>query len=227
MAYAYDYKKNISKAWDEIDPIDLQMGRAAYPVYQKTLRGIAEHYKVPFIPTVEAFVALSPNNDYHGNLRSLVSILQALTTGKTFDDCIISTYRSCGQRAWGYLTGEVSFLDKVKGRKITAFRDNILYLGDSKLVTVDGHMIAIACGEDMNMKEANFKLRGGGPLYTEVEKAVRALTRSTDIPPCDIQATLWTWRKRTKNIRMDTQLGLFTKKTKWDGVLTPDMIKPY
>ena len=133
-------------------PTDIQMGCKAYPVYHHTLRAMARHYGTGFVPTVEAFVALSPNNDYHGNLRSLASILEALQVGLTFDHCQITTYRGCGVRAWGYLVGEVSFLDTVKGRKITSFRDNILYLRDSRKVTVDGHMISLAHGRDMTMR---------------------------------------------------------------------------
>jgi len=221
------YRINIKAAWQLVSTSDKEMGMTAYPTYNATLRGLSDFYETGFIPTVEAFVALSPNNDYHGNLRSLVSLLRAYQQGHNFDDCVISTYRACGTRAWGYLSGEVSFLDKVKGRKITSFRDNILYLDQSRRVTVDGHMIAIALGSsNMTMSEANLALRST-TIYDDVENAVMALARQEGTSPCAVQAILWTWRKRTLGIKMDTQMDLFTGKTRWDGVIPPEEIMPY
>ena len=218
---------NLNAAWEQTTHTDREMGRSAYPVYQQTLRGLSDLYKTGFVATVEAFVALSPNNDYHGNLRSLVSLLVAYQQGKSFDNCVISTYRACGERAWGYLSGEVSFLDTVKGRKITSFRDNILYLEDSRRVTVDGHMIALGLADPhMTMSEANLALRQTG-LYDDIERTVLGIARSSREAPCTIQAALWMWRKRTLGIKMNTQLDLFTGTTKWDGVIPADEIIPY
>lgn len=221
-----DRIKNLARAWAQVSDSDMLMGERAYPVYHETLKGMAAHYNAPFVQTVEAFVALSPNNDYHGNLRSLASLLHARRRGHTFEHCTISTYRSCGARAWGYLSGEVSFLDTVKGRKIISFRDNILYLDKSKRVTVDGHMICIAEGHSMTMTEANYRLRDGR-IYDQIEAEVLALSRRVKQSPCRIQATLWTWRKRTLGIKIDTQADLFTGKTKWDGVIPAIEIEPY
>jgi len=221
-----NFRKNVLDAWRQVNLIDLDRGVKAYPTYHHTLRGLASYYNTPFVATVEAFVALSPNNDYHGNLRSLVSLLRAWENRDDFSSCTISTYRACGERAWGYLSGEVSFLDTVKGRKITSFRDNILYLDDSRKVTVDGHMVCIAHGRRMTMTEANLALRHKG-TYDHTERAVLTLAKRELIAPCAVQATLWTWRKRTLGIKMDTQQDLFTGTTKWDGVIAPEDIKPY
>jgi hypothetical protein len=98
-------RRALQAAWSEVPDEDKEMGLKAYPVYHPTLRGMATHYGTPFIPTVEAFVAMSPNSDYHGNLRSLANVLAAIKAGDRFEDCVISTYRACGRRAWGYLTG--------------------------------------------------------------------------------------------------------------------------
>lgn len=218
-------QRNIRKAWSCVSEGDLEMGLRAYPAYRETLRGMADFYGTPFVATVEAFVALSPNNDYHGNLRSLASLLRAWHEGRG-SDWIISTYNGCGTRAWSYLTGEVSFLDTVKGRKITAFRHNILYPETSRLVTVDGHMVAIGHGKKLNMKQANFALREGN-TYDDVQATILGLRRKAKLPIPAIQATLWTWRKRTQRIRFDGQIDMFTGTTNWDGVIPPDKILPY
>lgn len=220
-------KKNLSEFWKGVSDVDLEIGKQSYPSYQKTLRQFAEFYGTPFIPTVEAFVALSPNNDYHGNLRSLASVLWVAAGNIVpFSEVTISTYRACGERALGYLSGEVSFLDTVGGLKIRAFRDNILYLEKSRRVTVDGHMVAICSGtEKMTMKEAAFALNDH--LYRKNEKAILSFARSKKIAPCDVQATMWVSRKRRLGIKMDTTADMFTGKSRWDGVLDPMEFPPF
>lgn len=219
-------RRYLQEAFRATSAHDRTMGAKAYPTYHDTLRGLASHYGALFIPTVEAFVAMSPNSDYHGNLRSLVSLLVPYRAGGSFDDCVISTYRGCGARAWGYLTGEVSFLDTVKGRKITSFRDNILYPDTSRKVTVDGHMICIAAGKDLTMTEANFLMRDRH-MYADIEGPVLAIAAASGLPVAAVQATLWTWRKRTLAIKFDSQADLFTGMTRWDRVLHPDELLPY
>lgn len=220
------FDTNIKTAWGQVTEDDLAMGVKAYPTYNAILNALAKHYDAGFVQTVEAFVALSPNNDYHGNLRSLVTLLKARATGRTFADCTISTYRGCGTRAWSYLSGEISFSDIVKGRKITSFRHNILYPDSSPLVTVDGHMIALGVGDKLTMKEANFRLREVG-TYDAIEGSVRGLARKIGAPVPAVQATLWTSRKRRMGIKFDGQIDLFTGTTRWDQVLTPADVLPY
>lgn len=52
---------NINEVFLQADSIDLEEGKAAYENYNTLLRNIATHYNVGFIPTVQAFVSLSPN----------------------------------------------------------------------------------------------------------------------------------------------------------------------
>lgn len=68
--------KNIQKVFRQVDAIDLREGLVAYERYHETLRKVSIYYRVGFVQTVAAFAALSPNNDYVGNLRSLVSVIQ-------------------------------------------------------------------------------------------------------------------------------------------------------
>lgn len=218
-------KEQIDLAWSHVSPDDLAMGAKAYPTYQSILRAMASHYGAPYVGTVEAFVALSPNSDYHGNLRSAASLLQAFQAGGTFEECTISTYRACGQRAWSYLTGEVSFLDTVGGKKITSFRDNILYPDTSKRITVDGHMIAIYTGSNFTMSQANLALRTIG--YKTIEQEFAKLFRREKVPFPAGQAALWMSRKRRAGIKLTPQLNLLHEDTDWDRVIPPEEILPY
>lgn len=225
---------NLKRAWERVEPMDIEMGEHAYRIYHETLRNFAEFYGVGFVPTVEAFVALSPNNDYHGNLRSLAAVLFANSTGRPIGNkassdpnvLMVSTYTQCGHRALSYIKGEVSFMDTVRGEKIRSFRDNILYVNNSRRITVDGHMIAICVEKDMTMREANFEIRKVGG-YHFLERVCLQLSRSTKFSPCATQAILWTSRKRIKDIKFSTQSSLFGKNTAWDRALVPQDYPPY
>lgn len=65
----------------QADSTDRKDGARAYAAYRTVLQRFADHYGAPLDRTVAAFAALSPNNDYHGNLRSLSSVLRAHRDG--------------------------------------------------------------------------------------------------------------------------------------------------
>lgn len=198
--------KNLEALFDQSDHGDRFEGRLAYRRYRRVLRRFADFYGFGLVPTVEAFAALSPNNDYHGNLRSLASVLDGIRRGAALEDITVSTYRSCAKRAWKYATGEVSFLDTVGGRKITAFRHNLLYPRSSTAVTVDGHMFAAWAGEALTMKEAALRFGRSDAAYDEVSDGITRLARRNGYLPCEMQATLWITRKRVTANRYTCQL---------------------
>jgi hypothetical protein len=219
-------KKNLQIAWDNVSVQDREIGEASYPSYHETLQGFAKFYGFGIVPTVEAFAALSPNNDYHGNLRSLSAVMYSVAADVPYSDLTISTYRACGGRAISYLKGTMSFLDTVGGPKITAFRDNLLYVGRSKRVTVDGHMAAIWSGNHgWTMKDAAAFLTTAN--YHLAEYHMRHFARTVKMKPCALQATLWVSRKRRQGIKFDSQEDLFSGKTKWEEVATPHRYPPY
>lgn len=229
MKKTTDFQRNLQAAWDQVTEVDIELGHDAYHVYHRTLRSWAAYYGFGFVQTVEAFVALSPNNDYHGNLRSLSSCMAGLRGGYDAESIVVSTYKACRDRALGYLTGEVSFLDTVGGEKITSFRHNILYPDDSKRATIDGHLIAILTGHPkITMKEATFLLRDYGG-YKPLERALVLFARRIGRPASSTQAILWTWRKRQQGIKFSTQLSLLPgeEKTPWSRPLTPEEQPPY
>jgi len=161
------------------------------------------------VPTVEVFAATSPNNDYHGNLRSMASVLDAVRKGIPPERVTVTCYNSCATRAYVYATGEVSFLDTVGGEKITAFRHNLLYPRTSRRVTVDGHMFAAWKGDtSMTMKEAALEFGRSKKHYVAVEQDIVKLARRHKMLPHQMQAILWITRKRVNAIRYSTQLHM-------------------
>lgn len=195
--------------WDQTTPTDRVEGGLAYRRYNLTLRRFAKFYGFGIVPTVEAFAATSPNNDYHGNLRSMAAVLYAVREGIPIDDVTVSCYNACAKRAYGYVTGEVSFLDTVRGLKITAFRHNLLYPRTSNMVTVDGHMFGLWYGEEnMTMKQAALLVGRSPKMYAAVSKDITTFARRMKLLPCQMQAILWIAKKRVTANKYSVQMHM-------------------
>lgn len=192
--------RHIKKYWEHVTPADRAAGAAAYPAYHEMMRRIAQHYNVDQTRATEAFAALSPNSDYFGNLRSLVSLLQGMHEGCEFT---VSTYKACAERAVTYITGEADFLSTVKGKKITAFRNCIVDPVGCDQFVLDGHMIAVALGQPMTMTEAQLAMRKVG--YENIEQAYVRFAKRLSVRVPELQATLWFCRKRHESVKFTTQ----------------------
>lgn len=218
---------NLHRLWRQRDDTDHQEGLVAYIRYRGVMETFARYYGFSVEDTTSAFVALSPNNDYHGNLRSLASVLCGVKHGWHPEAMTVSTYKACRNRAVSYLTGEADFLSTVKGPKIRAFRDNILNPLTSDEVTVDGHMVGAWYGESMTMKEAAALLKSKAH-YDTIARGIAALARQYEIRPCAAQAILWLTRKRILNVKYDAQLSLFQDRNDiWKTVCRPEDFPPY
>lgn len=217
--------RNLRRMYDLADEDDRREGRLAYWRYNAVMREFADVYDAPLDRTLAAFCALSPNNDYYGNLRSMASVLWAVQHDIPCDRVTVSTYNHCRDRAYSYVTGETSFLGKSKGPKIRAFYHNILDPDDRTHVTIDGHMKAAYEGVDMTMKEAIVRTKGE---YKRIRDATMRLARLEGLVPNQLQATIWFARKRTRNIKYNPQLGLFDDPSdKWGTIVRAADALPY
>lgn len=218
-------RRNLERAWDNVTPDDVRIGAVAYTNYHMALRHFARFYGTGFVQTVEAFVILSPSNDLRGNLRSLASCLFYLAMNRTSPAPVLTTFRKFGDRALSYLDGSASFLDITTGKKIIAFRHNILYPTTSQMVTVDGHMAAICAGRDLTMKQGLFVVKEHG--YETLESLIRGLSRSIGMQPCDVQAILWYARRREIGMQGAVQDDMFLESGRWDVPLSALDFPPY
>lgn len=214
---------NILKCWDLTDEIDKREGATAYQKYHDMLYAIAKHYQVGFVQTVAAFAALSPNNDYMGNLRSLVTLIQGVKAGWDVDIITTSTYNACRDRAYLFLTGEQDFLISTKGPKTRAFYHNIINPYDPAHVTIDGHMYGVWVGKQFIMKDvAQLKIP-----YAKIEHGFKTVARWLGLIPNQLQATLWFTWKRHHNVVYNAQLGLYNSEDVWGLNIEPADIKPF
>lgn len=215
--------QHIERVYQRVDQLDYREGMRAYPSYRATLSRLADRYEVPLPRVVASFAALSPNNDYVGNLRSTVTLLEGFTSGWSLDKINVSTYRACATRAWAFLSGNIEFLETTKGKKTRAFYQNILDPADPEPVTIDGHMLGLWFGQRLTMKEAVRKRI----KYDDVAADFRAYASDVKILPNQLQAMLWFTWKRINHVIFRPQLSLFRTHDQWGLDLQPEEIRPF
>lgn len=222
MTFGYEALEDMFR---QADPVDIAEGKLAYSRYHVVMQRLADHYDVPLDRVVAAFCALSPNSDYRGNLRSLVSVLDGHRRNWSVHQVQVATYRHCLMRAWMYVKGTADFMQHTKGLKIRAFYTNVLNPDDDTRATIDGHMSAIWHNQPQwTMKEAIIR----PATYREIEYDVKRLAFWHQMLPHQMQAILWFTRKRTRAIVYDPQMQLFTAKDDlWQTLQHPADIHPY
>lgn len=196
---------NLRKMFALADIDDVGEGLLAYQRYNEMMRKMADRYQQPLDRVIAAFVSLSPNNDYMGNLRSTISVLEGLRCGHEQKTVTVSTYNHCRDRAWAYLTGTADFIKDTRGPKIINFYHNLLDPYDPKWVTIDGHMVGAWLDMPITMKEAAYVRFS----YEEIKQAAIDLAAGLCMLPNQFQATVWFTRKRVLRAKYSPQLELF------------------
>jgi hypothetical protein len=215
--------KNLRDLWAQADEMDISDGIHAYQRYHEVMKTIAAHFSTPLNMTTAAFVALSPNSDYLGNLRSLISMLEAKRQGFDYEDAIVSTYNACRARAALYLKS-TPFLDHAKGLKTRAFYQNILEPTKPGPVTVDGYMYHAWAGTTGGMRDANITKK----IYGQISEDISKLARQHGYLPHETQAILWFARKRINGVVYSGQLDLFGADLGFQKTtFSVEEIKPY
>jgi hypothetical protein len=217
-----DHVGNILRVFRAADPIDLREGLVAYERYNKTMRRISYHFDYGMGQVVGAFCALSPNNEWIGNLRSLVTLIKGHMEGIDPSVLTVSTYNACKLRAWKCLD-EVDFLSFTRGPKTRSFFTNICFPDALDPVTIDGHMYSVWLGKRLTMKavaEQRFN-------YEQVAGDFRTAAFHLGIRPNQVQAVCWFAWKRINKVLFNPQLGLFAGQDQWGLLQDPGQIKPF
>jgi hypothetical protein len=212
---------NIRRVLDRADAIDRTEGAEAYFTNSATLEALGAFYGVSKAATVGAFSALSPNNGFVENLRSVASVLDGYRRGLPPTEIVVSTYNACKDRAWRVVAGGEDFLSFTKGPKTRAFYLNTLDPFDPEPVTIDGHMVSIWFAKRLRMMEA-VRMKWS---YEEIAGAVREIAAERGMIPNQVQSICWHTWKRIHNVKFQAQTSLFDGAGL--GILRPGDIRPF
>lgn len=217
-------RSNLEWMFKQADDVDTREGQRAYQKYRVMMKAYSDEYRQPLDLVTAAFCALSPNNDYVGNLRSLTSVLEGLAAGVAGDSIVISTYNHCRDRAIDYLTGDAQFVAPSRGLKILSFYRNILNPDCAEHVTIDGHIAAAFCGDPkLIMKDVIISRKE----YRRIARHVGELGVEYCLIPNQIQAIIWFARKRLYKIKY-TPPGLFADPNdQWQILMPLDILTAY
>lgn len=196
---------NLKRTLDRATSFDIEAGLASFRRYHRIVSLIAA--RTGHTPRIGAavFAALSPNNDYHGNLRDAHALLAAASRGDPLDSFGVSTYGPNKRKAWAIAHGEDP-LALIVAKKTRSFFLNIDNPDDPVPVTIDGHMYNIWRCQRENLVGLRWRVKN----YDQIADDVRVLAQECKMVPCQMQGVLWiTWR-RIHRIKTSDQL------TFWD-----------
>ena len=151
--------------------------------YCKTL---SEIYNIPLIKVAGIMSALSPNNTFKSNVRSLERFL------KTKGNCKVTCFDSQKNKAIKILNTNDNSYDNIlellgKGLKTRSFFCNIYQPHKSEKVTVDRW--AHRWGEQKGIVPLGKVLTN--KRYNEIQKAMREYANELNILPHQFQAMAW------------------------------------
>lgn len=171
-------------------PAILEMALPSYQKFHDLTYAIGERTGFSGVVGAAVFAALSPNNDYYGNLRDAHRLLTAAREGMSIEDFKVSTYGQNKRKAWAIAKGADPY-QLIVADKTRNFFLNIVDPLDPVPVTIDGHMYNIWLGE----RRILVGLSLPGKLYDRVADSARELAREVNLIPNQVQSVLWwTWR---------------------------------
>lgn len=186
---------NLRRVAAQALPHERESALASYFKYQRLVSAIAA--KHGFSPRVGAavFAALSPNNDYHGNLRDCNTLLRAAAEGRALESFGVSTYGPNKRKAWDIAQGADPF-ELIVAKKTRNFFMNVDDPLNPEPVTVDGHLFNCWRAERVKL----VGLKHNAKQYDEVAEGVRRLAAEEGLVPCQMQGVLWITHRRIHRI---------------------------
>ena len=204
---------NLESTLRQAKPTDWETGLGAFQRYNKIVTEVALQTETTPCIAAAVFSALSPNSDYHGNLKDMRKLLCAARDGLTIDEFTVSTYGQNKRKAWRIVHGEDP-LKLIIADKTRNFFLNIENPLNPYPVTIDGHMYNIWNGKKQNL----VGLRTHKSLYHVVADGVRKLACQEGVLPNQMQGILWHTWKRIHSIRHSTQLTFWSDDFAYAGL---------
>lgn len=186
---------NIRNVAEQATQAERDGGKMAYRDYHRIMSDVAKRYGVEVYIVTGVFCALSPNSDWMGNLRSMITMVKGFTDGWPIEDITVTTYHANRERAWRLMQGE-SFTDVFKGLKVINFFQSIVNPRHPEAVTVDGHIANVV----RNQKNGMWYSGLNNTEYKRVKTAVQKVALDMRLLPSQLQAILWFTWKRIHNV---------------------------
>jgi hypothetical protein len=197
---------NLRHTLEKATPHDTQLGLESFFKYNRIVALVGARTGFSVRVAAAVFSALSPNNDYWGNLRDAHALLAAARDGLGIDAFTVSTYGNNKRKAWQIAHGAEP-LELIVAKKTRSFFLNVADPTDPEPVTIDGHMVNIWKCKRENLVGLRWDDK---KHYDVIAEDVRVLARERGVIPSQMQGILWlTWR-RIHGIKTDSQL------TFWD-----------
>ena len=189
---------NLQRVFDRATDHDIEVAKESYPKYQRITAEVARKYGFKARVGAAVFAALSPNNDYWGNLRDLDKLLAAAAAGKDLDDFTVSTYGNNKRKAWDIAQGGDPE-ELIVALKTRNFFHNIDDPESPDWVCIDGHMFNVYHGVRrpiQSKNNANRVVKVTKLDYFAISATVRTFADNHGLIPCQMQGVLWiTWRR--------------------------------
>lgn len=199
-------RENFEKILEQSNASDWETASQAWFRYNHIVGGIAKTFGFPVEVGVAVFAALSPNNDYLGNIRDTARLLSAAEAGAEIQDFKVSTYGANKRKAWQIVKGE-NPLDVITANKTRNFFLNVANPSDPYPVTVDGHIFNAWSGKRIPLNSAEMKRYA--KYYSEVADEIRQIGLERRIIPNVVQGVIWYCWKRIHRIKLSGQLELW------------------
>jgi hypothetical protein len=198
---------NLRACLDTADSDDWEYGRGAWVRYHTLLSEMGDRLDMPHHLVFGVFAALSPNNDYHGNLRDANRLLEAKVNGKKINEVSVCTYGPNKQKAWSIANGADPRVE-IQGLKTRNFYLNIADPLDPNPVTIDGHIFNA-------WNNRRVRLNGGvkmsDSLYYRIAYDLHVLASDYKELANVLQGIIWFAWKRKHNILTDEQAHFWSR----------------
>lgn len=198
-------RQNLQRVFDAADTMDRNIGMNAWVRYHSLLKRVAQRTGTTQDKATAVFAALSPNNDYLGNLRDAIRVLEAVRDGRTPEQTKVSTYHPNKFKAFALAKGTPP-LDVLRTPKVRNFYLNLLDPQDPSPVTVDGHLFNAWSGVRRRLDSA--AQRFNAKHYFDVAADLHHIAVHQGLLANQVQGIVWFTWKRLHRILHSDQLEL-------------------
>jgi hypothetical protein len=196
--------ENLQAIYEKADDYDRRLGLESFWHYNRLMQTIGAKYGFTGRTAAGVFAALSPNNDYYGNVRDCERMLRAAAAADAIDSFPVSTYGPNKRKAWDIAHG-TDPLKLIVALKTRNFFINIADPTDREAVTIDGHMRNVWMGKRVNLVGANVKRSD----YLACAQDVRDLAAKNGLVAWQMQGVIWYCWRKIHGIRTSPQLTLW------------------